>query len=803
MGQEIAYCARCGRQLRSSDFDKGGAFRVDLQSYCKTCAPDAVKSLPPEKIQALLKQGRPAKEPPPSKPAAEPTPRPIRVPSGRSPSLALGGGATVLIGVVLALIVVANGRSPAPAAPPTVAAPVPVPIPKNEPAARPAPSREELREAEARRKLEELKATPAAPEELRRRYAEFAAAYADTQEGRTIARWLKTSDPKPPEPAPAEPKIEPPPTAPEPAPVAAAPAPAPAPAPELRPAEPAPKPAVPAPPRRAPTPDPARLRDAEAAVQKTFKPEQAKTPADKAKLARSLLEAAVVSGAKDAELYVLLKEAKELAAAAAEAKTALEAIDAKAAVFEADANAEKVDLFLKTPVKGPAAAAWGAACLDAALEMSDADEYEPAVKLAARAEALARAGGDRGLEAAAKERGKELSDLSRAADGLKAHFKTLQSKPDDPAANAAVGKFACLVKGDWVRGLAQLAKSSDPDLKAIAERELSKPADPAAQAALGDAWAARAEKETPTYKARARARAADWLARAIPGLTGLAKVSAEKTLAGLGPVAASRDRLSLDLGRGVRLEIIPVKPGSFTMGSPEPAQAVWQADERPEHRVTLTRAYSLGKYEVTRGQFAAFVKATGHVTAAEREGSSWARGAGGEWSDAPGVTWQSPGFPQTDDHPVVCVSWDDAKAFCDWASKRTNRVVRLPTEAEWEYACRAGTKTTWSYGDDEAAGPDYGWIDRNSGGQTHPVGQKKPNAWGFFDMHGNAWEWCQDWAASYGGDAVDPTGPASGDRRSLRGGRWDVRAYFQRSTFRGQDLPGRRHTYTGFRVLVQ
>src|SRR5204862_3863643 len=132
-------------------------------------------------------------------------------------------------------------------------------------------------------------------------------------------------------------------------------------------------------------------------------------------------------------------------------------------------------------------------------------------------------------------------------------------------------------------------------------------------------------------------------------------------------------------------------------------------------------------------------------TAAEREGSSWARGAGGEWSDAPAVTWQSPGFPQADDHPVVCVSWDDAKAFCDWASKKTNRVVRLPTEAEWEYACRAGTKTTWSYGDDEAAGPDYGWIDRNSGGQTHPVGQKKPNAWGCFGMHTNAWERRQDW----------------------------------------------------------
>jgi len=191
------------------------------------------------------------------------------------------------------------------------------------------------------------------------------------------------------------------------------------------------------------------------------------------------------------------------------------------------------------------------------------------------------------------------------------------------------------------------------------------------------------------------------------------------------------------------------------------------------------------------------------MTDAEREGTSWGRLASGDWTAVPGLNWQSPGFPQTDDHPVVCVSWNDAKAFCDWASKKTGRAVRLPTEAEWEYACRAGTKTTWSYGDDEGADADYGWIDRNSGWQPHAVGQKKPNPSGFFDMHGNVWEWCQDWAGSYGGDVVDPTGPASGDRHCLRGGRWDTRAYFARTAFRGQDFPVSRHTYTGFRVAVQ
>jgi hypothetical protein len=190
MGQEIAYCARCGKQLRSADFEKGGAFRVDIQSYCKGCAPDAVKSLPPEKIQALLKQGRAAKETPPSRPVLEVPARPVRASGLSSSKGALGIAGTALVGGIIVLLVFTHGRPPEPRQTSTAPVPPPAPIPIKEPAVRPTPSREELREAEARRKLEELKATPAAPEELRRRYADFASAYGDTVEGRTIARWL-------------------------------------------------------------------------------------------------------------------------------------------------------------------------------------------------------------------------------------------------------------------------------------------------------------------------------------------------------------------------------------------------------------------------------------------------------------------------------------------------------------------------------------------------------------------------------------------------------------------------------------
>ena len=437
-------------------------------------------------------------------------------------------------------------------------------------------SREELRQEEAERKLEEIKEAERsqrfAAEEIRRLYAEFARQYPDTPRGRTIEGWLKSTESKAVEPKVAEAPKPDPPKPPEPAPVEAI---AKSPLPAL------PGPAVP--PSRAAVPDAALQRDAEAALRKTFSVDRAKTPREKADLARTLLQAAATSGAKNAERYVMLRDARDLAAQGMDVKTA---IDASVAAFDVEGLGEKVDLLAKTTVKGPAATAWGVACLDLAEEASEADQYEAAVKLAGRAEALARAANDRSLEATAKERGKELADLKRVADGIKAHFRTLESKPDDPAANAAVGKFAGLVKGDWKRGLPMLAKGSEPALKSLAEQELGKPTDAAAQAALGEAWAAQAEKETPTYKIRARGRAAEWLGRAIPGLTGLVKVSAEKKLAALGPIGSKDRLLTLDLGGGVRMELVYVKPGIFTMGGTQAPTSDWRpARQGTRHRL--------------------------------------------------------------------------------------------------------------------------------------------------------------------------------------------------------------------------
>jgi formylglycine-generating enzyme required for sulfatase activity len=155
--------------------------------------------------------------------------------------------------------------------------------------------------------------------------------------------------------------------------------------------------------------------------------------------------------------------------------------------------------------------------------------------------------------------------------------------------------------------------------------------------------------------------------------------------------------------------------------------------------------------------------------------------------------------------PVEHVTWPDAAEFCRRASEKTGRVVRLPTEAEWEYACRAGTSTEWSHGSDSAGLGEHAWYKANSRGRTHAVGQKKPNAWGLYDMHGNVWEWVADWydAGYYASSPrEDPPGPTNGTLRVVRGGTWSLDRFKCRSAFRNCDRPAYRRTNTGFRAAV-
>ena len=272
---------------------------------------------------------------------------------------------------------------------------------------------------------------------------------------------------------------------------------------------------------------------------------------------------------------------------------------------------------------------------------------------------------------------------------------------------------------------------------------------------------------------------------------------------------------------GMKLKLIPA--GDFLMGS-APSDKEAFDDEKPWHWARITQPFYLGIHEVTRGQFRRFVDDVAYQTEAEKDGKGgWGTNAEGKSEQKPEYNWQRPGFEQTDEHPVVNVSWNDAQAFIAWLNRKESKTYRLPTEAEWEYACRAGTKTRYVHGDDPEGLAAVGnvadgtakekyssWTTiaaRDGYIHTAPVGRFQPNAWGLYDMHGNVWEWCSDWYEKdyYQHPTLeDPQGGPSAACRVYRGGSWDYLPRSVRSADRNGLTPGDRDFSLGFRVaLVQ
>ncbi len=231
---------------------------------------------------------------------------------------------------------------------------------------------------------------------------------------------------------------------------------------------------------------------------------------------------------------------------------------------------------------------------------------------------------------------------------------------------------------------------------------------------------------------------------------------------------------------GVELEMVWIEPGTFMMGSPESEAGRWD-DEGPQHEVTITRGFYLGKYTVTRAVWAALMSSR-------------------PWENQEYVL-ENPA------HPAVFVSWEDAQAFVERLNVDEGAApYRLPTEAEWEYACRAGTTTPWSFGEEEGDAGDYAWYRGNAweAGEryAHPVGTKSPNPLGIHDMHGNVWEWVLDLHGDYPAEPqTDPQGPEKGTIRVLRGSGFSSLSRAVRSAFRYGYAPGRRFHCIGFRLL--
>ncbi|MFC1792629.1 SUMF1/EgtB/PvdO family nonheme iron enzyme [Planctomycetota bacterium] len=243
-------------------------------------------------------------------------------------------------------------------------------------------------------------------------------------------------------------------------------------------------------------------------------------------------------------------------------------------------------------------------------------------------------------------------------------------------------------------------------------------------------------------------------------------------------ISAEARKLGIDFPTGWLF--VPIKPGTFAMGSPAGEEG--RVDDEKDHEVTLTKEFWIGAYEVTQQQYE-------------------------------NVMGSNPSEFKGSNRPVDNASWDDAQEFIHKLNERERKAkrlpvkaqYRLPTEAEWEYVCRAGSQTAYCFGNDAGHLKNYAWFNENSGKQTHDVGKKRPNAWGLYDMHGNLCEWCSDWYSSNSYTSkprVDPKGPTSGSSRVLRGGSWYYNPERCRSATRRGLPPKNRNLNYGFRVVL-
>jgi formylglycine-generating enzyme len=304
-----------------------------------------------------------------------------------------------------------------------------------------------------------------------------------------------------------------------------------------------------------------------------------------------------------------------------------------------------------------------------------------------------------------------------------------------------------------------------------------------------------------------------------------------------------------NVSNSLGMQMVRIPAGEFMMGSDatpqdlarrypayEPQRLQDLADEAPVHRVRITRAFYMARHEVTVGQFGRFVQASGYVPEAVADGTggygynlqydpaSTRRGDAFE-GRSPRYSWRNPGFAQGDDHPVVNVTWNDAAALARWLSQTEQRRYRLPTEAEWEYACRAGTRTQYHSGDDPASlalvanvfdadaaahwprWQAYALPTHDGHPFTAPVGQFAANAFGLQDMHGNVWEWTADWHDDtyYARSSVDdPQGPlADGGVKVRRGGSWHTWPLYARCAYRNWNARDTRYPLVGIRLVLE
>jgi len=517
-----------------------------------------------------------------------------------------------------------------------------------------------------------------------------------------------------------------------------------------------------------------------------FKEEYAnKTPAGRAVLCKKLLDQVKQVGNDRNAQYVMLKEAFEQSLLLGDTEVAFAAIS-QLNTFQVDREQLEADALavLAKNAKTPAANATVAnRAIDLADKFAEREDFDNAGKLGAIATAAAAKSADTALVKAIQQHNNSLRTAKEEAARIKAARDLLVRDPENRDANLLVGKHLCLNKDDWAGGLALIGKAGDAALKDAADRDAAALREQVKPVEAANAWFALSEKIPVALKSLCQRRARYWYQQVLPSLAGLEKTVVEKRLSALDAELAAAGGpalkpIELTLSGNVKMIFRPIPAGKFAMGSP--ANEPLRKENETQHTVTISKSFYLGQTEVTQAQWKA-------------------------------VTGSNPALHQGDlQLPVENVNWDSANTFCQtltkaFASKQYK--FRLPTEAEWEYACRAGTTTMFSFGNDLAKLPEYGWIYKNSKNETHPVGQLKPNAWGLYDMHGNVGEWCQDYLTNYeSASVIDPIQNKPSDRRVNRGGSAltpEAFLFSLRSAGRGGNPATEIRGYVGLRLVLE
>lgn len=577
-------------------------------------------------------------------------------------------------------------------------------------------------------------------------------------------------------------------------------------------------------------------RDAQEGVRRvldeTYDTSSARPMAERLALVDQLAALAEKSG-DDAERFVLLRRASELASEAGEGERMMRLVGRIADEFDVDRLRVEVAMLDGFSKKATNEEQIGALVRSSAAVIEEAlaaERFDLADSLSAAVYRACQASAGRPFRVEALNRRRRVQQLRTQSDEVQAARTAVQSNPDDEAAHTALARWHCFVRNDWSQALPHYAKGSEPELRALAERELNSTAlDAAGQVELADAWWELAAVSDQQAKPVFLRRAAHWYERAYPELTStLLKARVTKRMdelekagqaASPGQEAGAPPPLAVapfDAQRaaqhqqawakhlnvpveetnpiGMRMRLIP--PGEFLMGTTEEAiqaetqMSLMQADrsfqdrlgtESPQHRVRVTRPFWMSATEVTQDQYFR-------------------------------VMGVNPSRSQAPNLPVVRVTWLEAAEFCRRLTQASGkklggRVYRLATEAEWEYVCRAGSATRYHFGDEDGSLAEYGWFRFNSNRRAQPVATRRPNPWGLFDMHGNVAEWVVDWySRSYYSESPvnDPTGPSRiwNRNRVVRGGDFNSTPAACRSASRGEEFSENHSWNVGFRVVL-